>query len=185
MKKVPKDFDPKSRWVRYRDGMWLQSRKRVYLYWFKFLQIAERDPERTVDWSKYDGWGGGNVVLGTKFDDWWEDRWKDLFGIENIDDEPKFPLSTKRPKVEGYRSALLVYENKHRGSNWDIAVWVMNHETQRRKKYPRQLALAHPNLADDIGSNSNEEKLYTQSKVGRLKRSANQYLENVCEGRFP
>ena len=28
--------------LRYRDGYWIEARKRVYLYWFKFLQHAER-----------------------------------------------------------------------------------------------------------------------------------------------
>ena len=98
MTKKPKRFDPKSQWVRYRDGMWIPSRKRTYLYWFKFLQHAERSPDHQVDWTQYDGWGGANVVLGTKFDEWWEERWKELFATKVKGDEPKFPLATQKPK---------------------------------------------------------------------------------------
>ncbi len=36
--------------LRYRDGFWIDARKRVYLYWFKFLQHAERSADYTVDW---------------------------------------------------------------------------------------------------------------------------------------
>ena len=56
-------------WIRYKDGYWIPHRKRVYLYWFKYLQQAELSPRHTVDWTQYDGWGGANAVLGMKFDD--------------------------------------------------------------------------------------------------------------------
>ena len=36
----------------------------------------------------------------------------------------KFSLTTNKPKADGIRYVLLVYENKHRGSNWDIAKWI-------------------------------------------------------------
>ena len=76
------------------------------------LQHAERSPDHQVDWTQYDGWGGANVVLGTKFDEWWEERWKELFATTVKGDEPKFPLSTNRPKPDGIRYALLIYENQ-------------------------------------------------------------------------
>ena len=132
MTKKPKRFDPKSRWVRYRDGLWIPSRKRIYLYWFKFLQHAERDVTRIVNWKKYNGWGGSNYILASRFDDFWEDNWKKLFGVKDVFDLPKFPLSTDRPKPDGYRYALLVYENRHRGSNWDIAKWIAKREVSKR-----------------------------------------------------
>ena len=100
-KKPKKSFEDSSRWKkRYRKGLWIPARKRVYLYWFKFLQIAEQEPNRKVDWRKYRGWGGGNEIVGSKFDDWWEDHWEDLFGVENAGDEPKFPLTTKKPEAD-------------------------------------------------------------------------------------
>ena len=84
-KKKPSRFDPKSRWVKYdkESQLWIPSRKRIFLYWFKFLQHAERDSSRKVDWKKYEGWGGANYILGTKFDDFWEQNWKELFGVKN------------------------------------------------------------------------------------------------------
>ena len=97
MSKKPKRFDPRSRWVKYdkKSGLWFPSRKRVYLYWFKFLQIAEQDPDQTVDWSKYRGWGGSNEILGQKFGDWWKDHKKTLFAVQKEGDKPKFPLTTQ------------------------------------------------------------------------------------------
>ena len=107
-----------SRWVKYdrKSKLWIQSNKRIYVYWFKFLQHAEKDPNRNVDWSVYDGWGGRDVVLNTKFDVWWRKRWKDLFGIPNEGDIPKFPLTTNRPKENGLRYSLMVYENRDMSS---------------------------------------------------------------------
>ena len=55
-----KRYDPRNRWsAKYRKDvkLWIPSRKIVYLYWFRFLQLAEQDPNRTVDWSQYQGWG--------------------------------------------------------------------------------------------------------------------------------
>ena len=78
-------FQPKShRQVQYHkeSKLWIPHRKRLYLYWFKFLQIAEQDPKRKVNWKKYKGWGGANVVLGSRFRAWWLDRWVDLFSVE-------------------------------------------------------------------------------------------------------
>ena len=185
MSKKPKRFDPRSQWVRYRDGLWIPSRKRTYLYWFKFLQHAERSPDHQVDWTQYDGWGGANVVLGTKFDEWWGDRWKELFATKVKGDKPKFSLATKKPKPDGIRYALLIYENMHRGSNWEIAVWVQKQE--ERKRYGVQSFF----FADDTSNERGhlevgaEDKMIIQSRVGRYKQAANRYLKGVCEGKFP
>jgi hypothetical protein len=40
------------------------------------------------------------------------------------------------PKADGIRYALLVYENSHRGSNWDIAIYLQKEETRRRYPVP-------------------------------------------------
>ena len=177
-----KRFD-QSQWVRY-SGMWFISQTR-YLYWFKFLQHAERSPDHQVDWKQYDGWGGANVVLGTKFDEWWEERWKELFATKVKGEQPKFPLATQRPKPDGIRYALLIYENQHRGSNWEIAVWVQKQE--EKKRYGVQSFF----FADDTRNERGhlevgaEDKMIIQSRVGRYKQAANRYLNNVCEGQFP
>jgi hypothetical protein len=126
-----KRYDPRNRWsAKYRKDvqLWIPSRKTVYLYWFKFLQLAEKDLTRTVDWTKYDGWGGSNYVLGTKFDDFWKENWMDLFGIKNEGDTPKFPLTTKQPKTDALRYSLRLYENRHRGSTWELAIWLKKNE---------------------------------------------------------
>jgi hypothetical protein len=98
-----------SKWVRYRNGRWIPTRKRVFLYWFKFLVEAEKSDEYQVDWSKYKGWGGSRVILSTKFDDWWEERWEDLFSTESRDDEPRYNISTKSPKADAYKLRLRVW----------------------------------------------------------------------------
>ena len=73
VKKVKKKYDPRNKYrAKYNKEhkVWLFTRKIVHLYWFKYLQHAELDPKRTVDWTKYDGWGGSNAILGMKFDYW-------------------------------------------------------------------------------------------------------------------
>ena len=126
-----KRYDPRNRWsAKYRkdEKLWIASRKITYLYWFKFLQLAEKEPGKRVDWRKYKLWGGKKVVMETKFDDWWKIYWIDCFGIEKEGDTPKYPLTTKRPKTDAIRYALRLYENKHRGSSWDIAIYLKKNE---------------------------------------------------------
>ena len=143
-----------SRWKRYdaKSGLWIASNKRIYTYWFKFLQHAENDPSRKVDWTAYEGWGGSDVILHTKFDAWWKQRWKTLFGYKQNVSIPLFGLSTTKPQPDGVRYSLLVYELKDRplldgddltgkenegdgkkGDNWEIAKKIAGEEQPKRK----------------------------------------------------
>ena len=124
-------FTPNSKYVKYRDNTWIQCRKRVYLYWFKFLKHAEESSDHKVQWNKYRAWGGKDAVMNMKFDAWWEEHWKECFGIDEERDNCKYPVNGN-PKADGIRYALLVYENLHRGSNWDIAIHVQKKEMQGR-----------------------------------------------------
>jgi hypothetical protein len=195
-----------SEWIRYRDGLWIPQRKRTYLYWFKFLQEAEQAAEYNVNWSKYRGWGGPNVILGQKFDMWWEERWEKLFAVKTrgaSKAEQRFPLSTSQPKTEAIRLSLLVWQNRNtpadltpsddfritqtnrnrksiprRGGNTlSIAKKII--ETEKRRATP--LAGIDPTRINQDGTIENE----IQSRVGRYLRNAKKTLANVCEGSFP
>ncbi len=220
--KTKKRYDPRNQYrARYiKDvDLWIHNRKICYLYWYKYLQIAEKEPSRKVDWSKYRGWGGSNAVLGMRFDDWWKENWKELFGVKDLKDKPKFSLSTTRPKPDALRYSLRLYENKWRGSNWEVAVWFKKHEKRMYfleffGKIDETKNTKTRLVGDDVrrqvydewgkdekrwvGGNSENkydtdsdaylnrlDKEYVQTKVGRYLRSANQYLNNVCEGKFP
>ena len=163
-----KTFNPESKAIKYRDGLWIQSRKRVYLYWFKFLQEALKS-DMKVNWSCYIGWGTKDELLNSKFDDWWESHWKDLFGTETQSEIPKFPLSTNRPKANGLRTALFVYQFRNLESNLEIADAI-----RKREKQLRSTSLLEFNHSFDI-----------QNAVSRFKGKANKILANVCNGQFP
>jgi len=124
-------FFAKSKYVRYREGTWIQCRKRIYLYWFKFLRLAEESSDHKVQWNKYRAWGGKDAVMNMKFDDWWDKHWVDCFGMDEKTNTCKYMVS-KRHKADGVRYALLCYENRHRGSNWDIAIHVQKREIKKR-----------------------------------------------------
>ena len=126
-----KRFVPNSKYVKYRDGTWIECRKRIYLYWFKFLRHAEESSEHKVQWNKYRAWGGKDIVMNTKFDAWWEEHWKDCFGIDEETGRSKFHID-KNPKADGIRYALLVYENLHRESTLDIAIAINSKESLGR-----------------------------------------------------
>ena len=145
-----------SRWKKYDkvSGLWISSPKPVYGYWFRFLIHAENDPKRVVDWSLYEGWGGSDVILHTKFDAWWKARWKTLFGYKLDETEPMYSLSTPKPQPDGVRYSLLVYGLKHQhllngqkntdegkvGDYWEIAKRIAVLEYPRRKAKAKKKA---------------------------------------------
>jgi hypothetical protein len=130
MTKYERRMMSKSQYIKYDkpNKLWIQHRKVVYLYWFKFLQHAERSDKFSVKWDKYKTWGGREVVMNTKFDDWWKDHWKDLFSFAE-GQLTNAPFHTKKkPEVIAMRTALLVYEKRHKGDKWDIGCAVARSE---------------------------------------------------------
>jgi len=131
----------KSQYIKYDrpNRLWIQHRKVVYLYWFKFLQHAERDEKFSVRWDKYKTWGGRKVVMNTKFDDWWREYWKDLFSFaEGHPTDAPFHTK-KKPEVIAMRTTLLVYEKRHKGDKWDIGCAVAKFETAKGRLLPKTL----------------------------------------------
>jgi hypothetical protein len=49
-----------------------------YILWFTALQLAPRTPGLMVNKRFYGDWG---KVEGVSFNDWWEDKWRDLFAV--------------------------------------------------------------------------------------------------------
>ena len=202
----------KSEWLRYdkQSGLWLRHRKRVYLYWFKFLQEAEVSDEYEVDWSKYDGWGGANAVLGMRFDDWWNDNWQDLFGVKKGADRhidknavSKYELTSTKYKTEAIRLALLVWQKRNvksdakRGNNLAIARAVYQYETgisgEKRNRDAETEMSAHAlnpdveqleNFATELGG-AHGDRQVIQSYIGRYMRQAKSILSAVSVGKFP
>ena len=186
-------------WIRYKDGYWISHRKRVYLYWFKYLQRAEKCDEYTVDWTQYDGWGGANAVLGMKFDDWWNDNWKELFGTQDRSATPKYPISTKQPKTEALRLSLLCWERRDapvwgkRGNALSIAKQVYEYELgisgEKKPRYGEDEFTAgsmNPDTFQVIdGGEYVSDPQRLQSIISRYLKNAKKYLKNVCEGKFP
>ena len=163
-------------------------------------------PEHQVDWTKYPGWGGPNVILGQKFDDWWEERWKPLFAVSNRGaprSEERFPLSTSQPKTEAIRISLLVWQLRNTPPDMTPSEGLrINQENTNRKRAPRRggntLAIARKLIQSEkrkatplagidptakSGSGAIENEI--QSRVGRYLRNARKTLENVCSGSFP
>ena len=133
------------------------------------------------------------------FDDWWTEHWIDLFGIQKEGDVPKYPLSTKRPKTDAIRYALRLYENKHRGSTWEIAIWFKKREKRTYfleffGKIDEGLNTTTRLRRDDSGIAYDEnrdaylnrlQKQDVQRKVVRYLKAADKHLNNVCNGIFP
>ena len=138
----------KSPYIRYdkSQGRWIQHRKVVYLYWFKFLKHAERDDRYEVDWSHYKSWGGREVVMETKFDVWWMEHWSDLFGFPEGQPETAQFHTESTPRADDLRTTLLIYENLHRGDYWTVGCYVRHIEERKGRKVAKSLANADRDL---------------------------------------
>ena len=201
-------------WIRYKDGYWISHRKRVYLYWFKYLQHAELSPNHEVDWTQYSGWGGANAVLGMKFDEWWNDNWIELFGTKDRSATPKYPINTKQPKTEAIRLSMLCWERRDapvwnkRGNALSIAKQVYEYELGiSGEKKPRHgddeftAGSMNPDTfevmaREKVWDPELKKYVYTdgeyvsdpqrlQSIVSRYLKNARKYLNNVCVRKFP
>ena len=147
-----------SRWKKYDagSGLWISSPKTVYGYWFRFLIHAENDPDREVDWSAYEDWGGKDYILRTKQNEWRKKNWKTLFGYK-VGEKPLYSLTTTKPQPDGIRFALMVYELRNKslldgndltdtenegdgkiGDNWEIAQMIATKEQPERNKRGRK-----------------------------------------------
>ena len=138
----------KSPYIRYdkSQGLWIQHRKVVYLYWYKFLQHAERDDRYNVDWSKYESWGGRETVMETKFDVWWKEHWRDLFGFPKGQPETAKFHTDATPRADDLRTTLLIYENLYRGDYWTVGCYVRHVEKKKGRKIAKSLIGADRDL---------------------------------------
>ena len=178
-------FEPTSRQVLYDkvSKTWIPHRKRVYLIWFKYLQHCERDKTRNVDWTKYSGWGSRNEILESKFDEWWNSNWRDLFGVKTRGDTPKFPTQGKLSSYEPLRTGLLVYEyglKYPKLTSVKLSQKILKRESQKRYViYGFEL----PDVSGD------DEFIYPyesiNSKVSIFRKKTRQTMDNVCIGKFP
>jgi len=206
MKIIENRLSPnEERILKKRDGLYIPHRKRTYLYWFKFLQEAEKSTNFTIDWKKYRGWGGANEVLGSKFDHWWEDRWKDLFAVEGLNDSPNF-CPTGKVNLENIRLSYLVYmlrdtpidyilkhKVRYHGKNMagktkvvtypksatnkiSIAYRLYNSEVSK-KRFTR---VAEWNPDDDFNEHGQ-----IQTKVRSYLKASDNIMQNVSAGIFP
>ncbi|MDA8631532.1 hypothetical protein N9L29_02365 [Litoricolaceae bacterium] len=199
-----------SRWKKYsgHDALWIQSRKVIYLYWYKFLQEAEKSDEYEVDWSRYEAWGGRDTVMSDDFDRFWDENWRELFAVNSKSGLARFPISSKSPKADGIRYALLAWQNRYL-STWDFAIWLKDHESRDtdslgRRKRPRGIFTRIAEASADLdtsnrltrdGNNSFESnseaylnqdtKRAIQKMIREYKKNALRYLNSVCEGKFP
>ena len=177
------DFDGQkiSRYAKYNKSnkVWLKSRKICYLYWYLFLQLAELDKKRKVNWSKYKGWGGKEEILKNypkrNFNEWFEERGLKLFAVKKPTDKALFEPTTY-PALDAiyfsYETYRLQLDNP-KMTNEQIF------KSLRKRK--TQMVEGLDNLKIHSGEGNNK---YDNLGIYK-KRYASILLDNVCKGIFP
>ena len=172
-------FEPVSRYVMYdkKTKLWVNHRKRVYWVWFKLLQHCENSKDFKVDWKKYDGWGGSNEVVGSKFDNWWKDNWVELFGVKVRGDIPKFPTNpkTKISDFNSLRLYLLVYEyslNYPEHGGYEIAKLIQKRESFKRHPVP--------SFTEGMGADGGViDKRVIQRRMSNYRKRGKEIMDNI------
>ena len=103
MKKKKKKIN-KSKNKRYdkESKLWIKHRKLIYVWWYKFLQIAIQE-NRKINHQFYRGWGDTSL----KFDDFWKKNWQRLFAKDPI---PLVKTSTQFTSPKSYRLQYYIYK---------------------------------------------------------------------------
>ena len=96
-----------SKFIKLQNGVELKHRKRIYLYWYKFLQLAIEEKKK-IDWSKYEDWGNAKSVAKTKFDDWWKEH-EHLFDLRT-NKKLKYDCCMDKPRFETIWWSYEVYK---------------------------------------------------------------------------
>jgi|OM-RGC.v1.023557781 hypothetical protein len=143
--------------------LWIKHRKRIYLWWYKFLQIAIQE-NRKINHQFYRGWGDTSL----KFDDWWKKNWKRLFGVKKEKDIPLVHLDSIALKANAYKHRYKVYVlNKQGLSHYEIIKKV-----NKIKGY---------SITDDKDSDGGDGTNQCRHYLSQAKKMIN----NICKGIFP
>jgi len=183
-------------------GLWIKHRKRVYLHWYKFLQIC-LVLDLKVNKKKYVGWDI-DTILETPFDIWWKTHKKDLFQTKEKGQEPKCKTSTDKIKYESIRYTYFVcclcegfkpYKNgkftplKTNYNNYRIAYHIYKYELMHRYPTRENGYYLYPTETNRKPSHYNKldalQKVEVGQHVSRHKGYYKKILEHVCNGQFP
>lgn len=168
---------PKSIKYDSKSKVWIQHRKRIYLYWFKFLQLSLQDKKLKVKMSKYKDWGNKEDIQKMKFDDWWKKFGVKLFGMKKKTDKPKYVLITNSPKFDTiHLSYKFYYLIKVRGKMYkeiklDKGILKKDNETKTQRSGMEQFRIKS---GDDF-----------TSRVRRYVRNGENIIKGVCIGEYP
>jgi len=84
--------------------------------------------------------------METKFDVWWKEYWRDLFGFpEGKPETAKFHTQAT-PRADDLRTTLLIYENLYRGDYWKVGCYVRHVEEKKGRKVAKSLVGADRDL---------------------------------------
>lgn len=183
------------KWIKYdkKSRLWIKHRKRIYLYWFKFLQLAENSDKHNVDWNKYRSWGGKNAVMSMKFDDWWKKYWESCFGVKEQGDIAKHDTSSSNIKAEGvrYNYYTVYYFHKYpHFKAYDVALKLYREVNRKweHKTSTRRLAFFLVSIDEILledKRSTHQLKSELQSRISRFRSKGNKTLKNVCKGIYP
>jgi hypothetical protein len=135
--------------------LWIKHRKTIYVWWYKFLQIAIQE-NRKVNRKFYGGWGDTSI----KFDVWWKKNWIRLFGVKKEKDIPLYHLKSIALKTNAYKHRYKVYTLRKQG-------------------------FSHEEIAKKCHELRPKYRTFDDFQSRKYFYEANKMINNICKGKFP
>jgi len=178
---------PKSIKYDSKNKIWLQHRKRFYLYWFKFLQLCLKDSKFKVNMKKYKDWGNREEIINSKFDDWFKKYGIKLFGIKKQSDKPKVVLITNQPKFDtiylSYKFYYLIRVKRKMYKEIKLNEGVFKNEEKRLTNGMDQFKNYYRYHLDNKKKQYDISHLYL--KMSKYVRNGENIMKGICNGEYP
>ena len=169
---------PKSIKYDSKNKIWLQHRKRIYLYWFKFLQLCLKDSKLKVNMKKYKDWGSREEIINSKFDDWFKKHGIKLFGVKKQSDKPKVVLITNQPKFDtihlSYKFYFLIKVKGKMYKEIILNKGILKNDNTTGKE--RRTGMLQFESLDEFSTNS---------RIRRYVRNGENIMKGICIGEYP
>ena len=194
-KRSEKSYVGISKFIKLQNGVELKHRKRIYLYWYKFLQLAIEEKKK-IDWSKYEDWGNAKFVAKTKFDDWWKEH-EPLFDLRT-NKKLKYDCCMDKPRFETIWWSYEVYcLRKKEMTFYDIGQELGSLKKVQLRKEQNPITKDKETSEEDfineygdrkknmIGELQYKDRRTLMRSMMRYNTRAERILNGVCQGRFP
>ena len=186
-----------SKTIKKKDNVQLKHRYRVYVMFYKFLQLAIKE-KRKIDFTKFKDFGSKDFILDTNFDTWFKQVGYKLLNTSKKNKTIESMFS-HRPRFETIYNSFEVYRMKTQTEMTYYEIGLQINESEKyknrrdsdmkniyREKTKGFQVKVHYGEDDEdtkkIKSDTNRRRL--SNHMMKYKKRAELILQGICKGHF-